>query len=134
MARQLSDKVLTMRLTAVTLCAFVLLTLFSQNGAAQQLAIPTTIKAISKSPSKIGRLVLLRGYIVTSDGETRLQEADSNRQVILDFSQAPSSIHDLAMNRAVRSPIEMTGRVTGVKKNGSQVFTVIWATPLTSSR
>lgn len=97
----------------------------------QEPAIPMTVKGMIKSPPKVGQLLRVSGYLVTTDKEPKLQDTDNDRKLILDFSQSTVPVSSLSPNDSLPPPIEVTGRMLGTKDNGKPIIGVIGAVPLT---
>ena len=98
---------------------------------AQQMAIPMTVKGIIKSPPKVGQLLQVSGYLVTTDKQPKLQDTDNERKLILDFSQSQVTLDKLGATEATSPPVMIIGRMQGSKDNGKPIITVIGAMNLT---
>lgn len=120
-----------MRLLFVTVLAVAGLVATSPAWTQQQPAIPMTVKGIIKTPPKVGMLLQVSGYLVTTDKEPKLQDTDNERKVILDFSQSTVSLSSLRPSESSPPPIVVTGRMLGTKDNGKPIIGVIGAAPLT---
>lgn len=97
----------------------------------QQPAIPMTVKGMIKSPPRIGLLLQVSGYLVTTDKQPKLQDTDNDRKVILDFSQAQVTPDKLGATASTSPPVMIIGRMQGTKDNGKPIITVISAINLT---
>lgn len=93
----------------------------------QQPAIPMTVKSMIKSPPKVGLLLQVSGYLVTSDKEPKLQDTDNERKVVLDFSQSQVTLESLGASSSKSPPVMIIGRMQGTKDNGKPIITVIGA-------
>jgi len=113
--------------------AFLLfgLALTSNAWPQQQPAIPMTVKALIKSPPKLGQLLQVSGYLLTNDKEPKLRDTDNERKVILDFSQAQVTPDKLGATSTSSPPVMIIGRMQGTKDNGKPIITVIGAINLT---
>lgn len=119
-----------MRLVVLAACLLVLLPA-PVPCIAQQMAIPMTVKEMIKAPPKVGQLVRVSGFLLTSDKQPKLQDTDNNRKLILDFSQSAVTLESLQPNDASPPPIEVTGWMLGTKDNGKPIIGVIGAIQLT---
>jgi len=119
-----------MRIAVLAACLLALLPATAPS-AAQQMAVPMTVKEIIKAPPKIGQLVRVSGFLLTTDKQPKLQDTDNNRKLILDFSESLVTLESLQPNDASPSPIEVTGRMLGTTDNGKPIIGVIGAIPLT---
>lgn len=97
----------------------------------QQPAIPVTVKSMIKSPPKVGLLLQVSGYLVTTDKEPKLQDTDNERKIILDFSQSQVTLDSLGASATKSPPVMIIGRMKGTKDNGKPIVTVIGAINLT---
>ena len=120
-----------MRSLAALALAFSITLALPATAHAQQMAIPMTVKGIIKSPPKVGQLLQVSGYLVTTDKQPKLQDTDNERKLILDFSQSQVSLDKLGATEASSPPVMIIGRMQGSKDNGKPIITVIGAMNLT---
>ena len=97
----------------------------------QQPAIPMTVKGMIKSPPKLGLLLQVSGYLVTTDKEPKLQDTDNERKIILDFSKSQLTPESLGASATKSPPVMIIGRMQGTKDNGKPIITVIGVINLT---
>lgn len=119
-----------MRHIFLAACLLALL-LATGPSCAQQMAVPMTVKEMIKAPPKVGQLVRVSGYLLTSDKQPKLQDTDNNRKLILDFSLSTVTLESLHPDESSPPPIEVTGRLLGTSENGKPVIGVIGAISLT---
>lgn len=110
---------------------FLGLVLAADAWSQYQLAIPVTVKGMIKSPPKVGQLLQVSGYLVTTDKEPKLQDTDNERKVILDFSKSEVTPARLGATAAASPPVLIIGRMHGTKDNGKPIITVVGAINLT---
>lgn len=98
-------------------------------GAQQQLAIPTTVRSVLRSPLE-GRLVRISGYLEIVGQGVVLRDAITGHKIDLDFSKST-----VPLERLIRidgsSPAEITGRMKASTNNGRPSLAVIGGIALT---
>lgn len=116
------------KIIGVTLCC---LALVNSVQAQRVPAIPVTVRALVKTPPRMGQLIKVSGYLDTSDKEPRLQDTSDSRKIILDFSRSSVTLDSLRGNATAGLPVLIIGRMQGTKDNGKPVIGVIGAINLT---
>lgn len=98
-------KKLLMLLTA----AFFLYSIVVRAGGQAQLAVPSDIKQVNLNPPKAGRLVQMRGLVVTEGNDLLLVDTESRYEIRLDFSK--SKVQPALKAAGTKVAIDVTGRI-----------------------
>lgn len=120
-----------MRTNRFSLVAFCCLALAADIGAQHVPAIPMTVKALVKSPPRMGQLIKVNGFLDTSEQEPNLRDTDSNRRILLDFSRSSVPLTSLGESPTGSHPVLIIGRMQGIKDKGKPAIAVIGAIKLT---
>ena len=115
---------------ALPFCAILGLVVAAMPTRAQQLAIPTTVRSVLRSPPSEGRLIRVSGYLEIVGQSVVLRDVEAGHKIDLDFSKSAVPLETL-LRIDGKSPAEITGRIKASTDNGRPSLAVLAGISLT---
>jgi hypothetical protein len=96
----------------------------SPASAQQQLAIPSTVRSVLRSPPAEGTLLRISGYLEIVGQGVAIRDEATGQKIDLDFSKSTVPL-DALIRIDGKSPAEITGRMKASTNNGRPSLAVV---------